>query len=98
MNLFKQKHSPYYTWRTWIFKCIQLYIYVVGLDLAGAQLAVFSGEINFMYIYYCGVQGFFLGAGFYRVLEIYWYGKDLVTDSLNTVTENNIVMQALGGE
>lgn len=95
------KKSPCYTWRTWLFKCIQLYIYAVGADLAGARIAAYTGATDFMYIYYCGVQGFFLGAGFYRILEIYWYGKDrveAVTHGLYTVTNDNSVMQAQGGE
>lgn len=69
------------------FKTIQLIIYGVGLDMAFAKayeldVLYFNGQITeaaahgLSYAYYLGVGGVFMGLGFFRLLEIYWYIKD----------------------
>ena len=79
----RKKRSPNYSRRSWIIKCLGLYVYSVGLDLTGRK--IYSIDIqdipihDAFYIYVLALHGLFLGLGFFRLLEIYWSGKDLLS-------------------
>ena len=79
-----------------LFSVVQLIIYGVGMDMAFNKVAeidfkLATGQISaleahgFFYVYLLIVGGFFMAMGFFRLLEIYWYIKD-VKQSLYTVT------------
>jgi hypothetical protein len=83
----KRKLSPEYTRRQWIFKCSQIFLCAIGMELSGlriyaAEISVFSGHIapayayNYMYVYYCAVHGLCMALALWRILEIYWWAKD----------------------
>jgi hypothetical protein len=110
---FRQKnnkpHKITYTRREWLFKCGLLLLAVYALDFCGIKVSsvdflVINGQLNpvaaygFSYYFYLAAQGLVLGLGFWRLLEIYWFGKQLVTDALYTVTTDNTVMQSNGGD
>src|SRR4030042_1567566 len=70
-------------------KIITLYICAVGLDLSGNK--VFNFEVDYAYqrisaeaafgweyTYYMAVSALFLGLAFWKLLELYWMGKDAV--------------------
>lgn len=76
-----------------VIMCLQLYIYAVGLELTGLRIydLEFKSQVfGLDYVYFCGLNGLFLGLGVYRLLEIYWYAKD-VNYSLNTVTNEEVL-------
>jgi hypothetical protein len=83
----KKKPSPVYSRRKFIFLALQLVVYAIGMDVFGQKIASIDiayslnqltkdQAYNFAYAYYCGINGLFMGLGFFRLLELYWWAKD----------------------
>jgi len=71
-------------------KIITLFICAVGLDRSGNK--VFNFEVDYAYqrisaeaafgaeyTYYMAVSALFLGLAFWKLLELYWLGKDALS-------------------
>lgn len=78
--------SPDYTPRQLIFKCVLLFTCAIALDVVGQkirsiELAVYYYQIPAYgadYYFYIAVSGLLIGLGTWRLLELYWFGKEKV--------------------
>lgn len=68
-------------------KIASLFICAIGLDMSGQRVFNFDsdyayGRITYAqyqsveYTYYMAISGLFLGLAFWKLLELYWLGKD----------------------
>jgi hypothetical protein len=88
----KKAKSPNYTVRQFVFKGIQILLYAVAFDLAGAK--IYELEVQYALnqithyeafgpqtIYYYLVCGLCIGLAFWKLLEVYWFGKDRLEEN-----------------
>jgi hypothetical protein len=102
-KLQRHKASPNFTRRQWIFKAIQIYLCYLGADFSGSQ--IYNLEIKYahnqisayqafyapMVLYYYLVSGFCLANAFWKLIEMYWWGKDhLKALRLEKLQENTL--------
>ena len=81
--------SPRYTRRQWSMKAVSAFIAFIGMDLAGSRVGYYDNQVQLMlmtpaeaygayYAYSCAVTGLFMGFALWRILELYWWAKDVV--------------------
>jgi hypothetical protein len=83
----RKKTSPEYTRRQWIMKCTQIFLCCVGMEMSGLKLyqldtdfalrrISYEAAYGLPSLYYWVVNGLCMGLAFWKLLEVYWWGKD----------------------
>lgn len=82
----KKGKQPEYTFKTWCFKCGQLFIYVMGMELSGLRVYELDAKLikgmitmqearGFNYVYFAGLNGLFMGLALWRMFELFWWAR-----------------------
>jgi len=79
---------PEYSRKEWFFKIFMLGLsgltyQFLGLKINDLELNLYYGKIlayGLDYVFLLGCQGIVLALALWRLLEIYWYGKNKVKD------------------
>jgi len=98
----RKAKSPEYTRQQWIMKGAQIYICAVGMDLSGAKLYWYEAELHYnrmtpqeaygpYYAYLCGIHGLLIALALWRLLEMYWWGKDHVEKLRSLDCEGEVI-------
>lgn len=80
--------SPDYTVKQFAYKGVSFLIACFGMDLASARIGWYDYQVwnGFMsgaeahgvyYAWCCVLVGLFFGLALFRIMEMYWFGKDL---------------------
>lgn len=89
----KRAKQPLYTRQEFYQKLVLILFNMIAVAFLGQKLAWYDEQVYLRifsvgyvqslpeYWFYLGVQGLLLGLAFWRLLEVYWYGKYLVKES-----------------